>query len=70
MLVFQYFSTITTVLHHCVLCEHHCGGEKKVVLEGTSSRFSSFPEGVKERSFLETTSIKNTTVHNCGPEET
>lgn len=61
MLVFQYFSTITAVLHHCVLCEHHCGGEQKVVLEGTSSKFSGSPEGVEERSFMETTSIKNIT---------
>ena len=70
MLVFQYFSTVTAVLHHCVHCEHHSGGEQKVDLEGTRSKFSSSPEGVEERSFMETTSVKNMTVYNSGPEET
>lgn len=70
MLVFQYFSSITAVLHHCVLHEQHCGGEWKVILEETSSEFSGSPEGMEERSFMEITSIRNTVVHNCGPEET
>lgn len=41
-----------------------------IVLGGTCSKFPNCPEGVEERSFMETTSIKNMTVHNRGPEET
>lgn len=41
-----------------------------IVLVGTSSEFPSCPEGVEKRSFMETTSIKNMTIHNRGPEET
>lgn len=70
MLLFQYLPPVTAVLHHRVLPEQHCGGEKKVVLEERSFEFSGFHKGLEEWSFVETTSIKNTTVRNRGPEET
>lgn len=41
-----------------------------IVLGGTSSEFPSCTEGAEKRSLMETTSIKNMTVHNRGPEET